>query len=383
MTAPSAEKRVLFVFTTRTLYGGELSLLPVIRRLGPAWKSYLAVSGAGPLETLLKKEGFTVYRLPLGRRKVGRALRVLQLLYLLYSGRIQLVHVNLHFHAHVISAACSVLGIPIVVHVRNVIEQPVATRFRKYDGIICISQAVRNSLVTHGKVPPAEIADRLWVIPDGRDLAPFRAGNRERVRRELGLEPATPLVGMAARITPMKGQDTVLRMAALVKQRVPAARFLLAGAPFMEEDNRYLADLHVLVSHLGLQKDVTFAGYRDDMPDILAAMDCFAHPSHRGAFVSVLIEAMAGGLPIVASDVNGIPECVGRDGAAVLLPPNDPAAWADAVVRIVTDKGLANHMAAKERERASSLFDIAPLAQQTIEVLETVYENYHTGGGSR
>jgi glycosyltransferase involved in cell wall biosynthesis len=372
MTTSSAKKRALFALTTSDLYGGELSLLPVIRSLDPSWKPYLAVSGAGPLETFLKKEGFTVYRLLLGRRKVGRAFRLLQLVYLLYSRRIQLVHVNLHMQAHLIWPACSILRIPIVVHVRNMIEQPVTTKFRNYDGIICISQAVRDSLVMLGKVPLTEIAERLWIIPDGRDLAPFRDGNRDRVRRELGLDPATPLVGMAARITPMKGQDTFLQMAALVKKRVPAARFLLAGAPLLEEGNGYLQGLQVLVSRLGLQKDVIFAGYRHDMPDILAAMDCFVHPSRRGAFVSVLIEAMASGLPIVASDVDGIPECVGRDGAAVLLPPDDPVAWADAVVKIITDKGLANRMAARERERASCLFDIAPLAQQTIEVLKTV-----------
>jgi glycosyltransferase involved in cell wall biosynthesis len=93
-----------------------------------------------------------------------------------------------------------------------------------------------------------------------------------------------------------------------------------------------------------------------------------------------LIEAMASGLPIVASDVDGIPECVGRDGAAVLLPLDDPAAWADAVAKIITDKGLANHMAARERERASRLFDIAPLAQQTIEVLKTVYDRRPPNG---
>jgi glycosyltransferase involved in cell wall biosynthesis len=161
--------------------------------------------------------------------------------------------------AHLIWPACSVLRIPIVVRVRNMIEQPVTTSFRKYNGIICISQAVRNSLVTQGKVPLTEIADRLWVIPDGRDLAPFRAGNRDRVRRELGLDPATPLVGMAARITPVKGQDTFLQMVSLVKKRVPAARFLLAGAPFLEEGNRYLQDLQTLVRGLGLQNDVIFA----------------------------------------------------------------------------------------------------------------------------
>jgi glycosyltransferase involved in cell wall biosynthesis len=129
-----------------------------------------------------------------------------------------------------------------------------------------------------------------------------------------------------------------------------------------------------------LDNDVIFAGYRQDMPDVLAAMDCFAHPSRRGAFVSVLIEAMASGVPIVATDVDGIPECVGRDGAAVLLPPDNPGAWADAAVDILADPGRATRMAEVGRERASRLFDIAPLARLTVDVLETVYARRTSGG---
>ncbi len=387
MTVRSAEKRVLFVFSSRHLYGSELSLLPVVRSLGASWKPYFLVEGAGPLDTFLRKEGFPVYRLPvdleaLRHRRVGGAIRLLRLVYLLFSRRIHLVHVNYHFHAGFVSKACWIARIPIVVHVRNMIEYPVATQFCKYDGIICISQAVRNSLVTQGEVPPRKIAERLWIIPDGRDLAPFHAGDRDRVRGELGLDPATPLVGMAARITWMKGQDIFLQMAALVKKRVPAVRFLLAGSTLDEHDEDYLKDLRMLVADFGLQKHVIFAGYRDDMPDILAAMDCFVHPSRRGAFVSVLIEAMASGVPIVASDVDGIPECLGRDGAAVLLPPDDPLAWADAITGILADPNYARHLAEKGRERASRLFDIAPLARLTTNVLETVYER-HTGGGDK
>jgi glycosyltransferase involved in cell wall biosynthesis len=262
------------------------------------------------------------------------------------------------------------------------IDQPVATGFRKYDGIVCISQAVQNSLLTQGQVPLEEIAGRLRIIPDGRDLAPFFAGNTERVRKEFGLSPATQLVGMAARITSMKGQDIFLEMAARVKKRVANVRFLLVGATFRKDDEPYTRDLKKLVVDLGLEKDVIFAGYREDMPDVLAAMDCFAHPSRHGAFVSVLIEAMASGLPIVASDVDGIPECVGREGAAILLPPDDPGQWADAVIRILQDKGLARHMADNGRERAARLFEIAPLARLTAEALEAAYRRFHSGGSS-
>lgn len=381
MDVGSREKRILFVTNPAlSVYGGEMSLLPVVRRLGPTWKPHFLVEGSGPLDTLLRKEEFPVYRMALkfGRPwRIRRLLCLVRLVNLLYRRRIQLVHVNLHFYAGLVSAACAAAGVPIVVHVRNMIDEPVEVSFRKYDGIICISQAVRDSLVTRGRVREAEIADRLWIIPDGRDVSSFRGRNRDRVRKEFGFDPATPVVGLAARITSMKGQDVFLRMAALVKKQIPAARFLLVGSTLHPSDELYLLELQRLVLDLGLQRETIFGGYREDMPDTLAAMDCFVHPSRRGAFVSVLIEAMATGLPIVASDVDGIPECVGRDGAAVLLPPDDPGAWADAVVGILADQRLASRMAERGRERVSRLLDIGPLAQLTAEVLETVYQRYH------
>jgi glycosyltransferase involved in cell wall biosynthesis len=384
MQNASAKRNVLFVASGREVYGAELSLLPVVRKLGPSWRAHFLVEGAGPLDALLRREGFPVHRLSLDPAarlwRTRRPLLLLRMLHLLRSRRIDLVHVNMHYYAPLVSLACAIAGIPIVVHVRNMIGRPVARDFRNYDGVICISQAVYESLITEGRVLDREISKRLWIIPDGRDLSPFGTADRERVRREWGIGPAVPLVGMAARICPMKGQDTFVRMAALVKQRMPDARFVLVGSSFGKEGEAYLDGLHELVAALGLDNDVIFAGYRQDMPDVLAAMDCFAHPSRRGAFVSVLIEAMASGVPIVATDVDGIPECVGRDGAAVLLPPDNPGAWADAAVDILADPGRATRMAEVGRERASRLFDIAPLARLTVDVLETVYARRTSGG---
>lgn len=380
MKSTPRQRNVLFVTTSSVVYGGELSLLPVVRRLDASWKAHFLVEGAGPLEGLLRNEGYPVYRLALNvPSRPRRALRLLRLLYLFRSRGIQFVHVNLHYRAGPVSRACRMAGIPVLVHVRNMIDRPVAPLFENCDGIICISRAVRNSLISAGQVPHDRIADRLWIIPDGRDLSPFHAANRERVRREWGIDPSVPLVGLAARICPMKGQDTFLRMAALVKRRVPAARFVLVGARFNEADEAYLQNLHELVRSFGLESDILFADYRHDMPDVLAALDCFAHPSRQGAFVSVLIETMASGVPVLASAVDGIPECVGRDGAGILLPPEDAAAWADAAVGVLTDPAQAARLSEKGRERAARLFDIVPLARRTAEVMETVYARCNGG----
>jgi glycosyltransferase involved in cell wall biosynthesis len=373
------KRNILFVSITRHLYGSELSLLPVVHRLDACWRARFLIEGAGPFDSFLRNEGFTVYHLypqfDGGRlSKIRHGFRLLWLLYLLRSRKIEFVHVNLHYHADLLYAACVRARVPLVVHVRNMIDGPVSSSFRNYDGIICISQAVRDSLVTQGRVNLGDVADRLWIIPDGRDLSPYRVADRNRVRREWGIDSTVPLVGMAARITPMKGQDNFLRMAALIKQRIPSARFVLAGSTFTDGDAPYLREMQGLCVQLGLKGDVIFAGYRHDMPDVLAAFDCFVHPSREGAFVSVLIEAMASGVPVVASDVDGIPECVGREGAALLLAPDDPVAWADAVVGILSNPGLARDLAEKGKERASRLFDIVPLARATANVLETVYE---------
>jgi glycosyltransferase involved in cell wall biosynthesis len=377
MQSVPEKRNILFVSTTREVYGGELSLLPVVRNIGPRWNPHFLVDGPGPLDSLLRGEGLPVYRLGVNvsdrrREKPIRALRTAQLAYLLRQRKIDLVHLNLHYRSALISAACARVGIPMVVHVRNMIDQPVADSLRNSSGIICISHAVRKSLTSIGKLAEEQFGERLWVIPDGRDLSSFRSANRNRVRCEWGIQPEVPLIGMAARITSMKGQDTFLRMAAGIKQAIHGARFVLIGSTFDKRDEPYFRSLHELTSNLGLGKDVIFAGYRRDMADALAALDCFAHPSRRGAFVSVLIEAMASGLPILASDVDGIPECVGRDGAAVLLSPDDPAAWARAAACILSDPQRARSLGEKAKERAYRLFDIHPLARQTVEVFQTV-----------
>jgi glycosyltransferase involved in cell wall biosynthesis len=88
------------------------------------------------------------------------------------------------------------------------------------------------------------------------------------------------------------------------------------------------------------------------------------HPSSRGAFVSVLIEAMATGIPLVVSDVDGIPECVGRDGAAQLIGNLEPTVWANAITQIMRDPARRASMARAGRERAKC-YDAMRLARET------------------
>jgi glycosyltransferase involved in cell wall biosynthesis len=373
-------KNILFVTTWSDLYGSEISLLAVVMKLDPPWRSHFVIPGAGRFADELAKLGFPTFRLKLEIKArapwtLRRMFVIFRLARLIWARKIQIVHLNAHFEAPIVAAACMAAGVPLVVHVRNMVDRPVKNLFRGVNGIICISEAVRNSLISEGGLTANQVAERVWIIPDGRDISSRGGDDRNAVRKEFGLDDETPLIGMAARFTPMKGQDTFLQMAALVLTKIPSARFLLVGSDEAASGGTgWTKHLHELEEELGLNGKVIFAGYRHDMPNVLAAMDCFVHPSKRGAFVSVLIEAMASGVPIVASDVDGIPECVGRQGAAILVSPANAHTCAEAVIRIATDKELAARMSASGRRRAESRYDVAHLARETAAVFEAVCE---------
>jgi glycosyltransferase involved in cell wall biosynthesis len=189
------------------------------------------------------------------------------------------------------------------------------------------------------------------------------------LRAELEIGDNVPLIGMIARIEPMKGQHIFLDAAALVADQLPSARFVLVGDLMNDWHRDYLEMLKRRCDDPRLKYRVTFLGYRTDVPNILAALDCFVHPSSHGAFVSVLIEAMATGIPVVVSDVDGIPECVGRDGAAVLISTLEPTAWANAILQVMNDPARRAGMMRAGRERANR-FDAARLAQETESAFE-------------
>jgi glycosyltransferase involved in cell wall biosynthesis len=202
--------------------------------------------------------------------------------------------------------------------------------------IVAVSSAVKDVLVDYG-VDPA----RVEVVYDGTDPFRYRAGlDRARVRRELGVPDGAPLVGKVANFYPgWKGHDTFLAAAQVVLRTLPEARFVLVGKSTDSETMRSW------VAAAGLSERVILAGYRTDVPDVLAALDVLANcPRAREGLSVAILEALAAGRPVVATRVGGIPEIV-RDGeTGLLVPPDDPEALAGAIVRMLSDPALASRL---------------------------------------
>jgi glycosyltransferase involved in cell wall biosynthesis len=231
---------------------------------------------------------------------------------------------------------------------------------------------------------------RLSCIPYGADEKRFDPARVDgaRIRREFDIDPGAPVVGLVAWFYPprtdwqtppalrgrgLKGHDDFLAAAHLVRRHVPSVRFLLAGQGLREAGERYRRRLMARCREEGLDDAVVFTGHRDDVPDVLAAMDvavqCSLSENYGGTIEALLLER-----PTVATRVGGMPETV-RDGeTGLLVPPGDPAALAAAICRMLDDPDRARRMAQAGRALMLERFTLDRTASSIAAMYDELLE---------
>jgi glycosyltransferase involved in cell wall biosynthesis len=182
---------------------------------------------------------------------------------------------------------------------------------------------------------------RIAVIPNGVDLRPFAPRPPGSILRR---------VVMVANLRPEKGHDVLIDAAGEVLRRFPDARFELVGTG--PEHSRLLARVH----SSGIAGAFTFAGHEEDVAARLAAADIFVLPSRSEALPNAVLEAMAAGLPIVASEVGGIPELVEHGRTGLLVPPQRPSLLADRLCQLMGDPDRAYELGCAARNEAASRY---------------------------
>lgn len=225
--------------------------------------------------------------------------------------------------------------------------------------------------------------DRVRVVHPGVDLAVFgRRRNRDDVRRELGLPVDAAVVLFAGRIQPLKAPDVLLRAVAVLLEQDPSLRSRLVvpvvGGP-SGTGLEHPESLAVLSGELGLDDVVRFVPPVDQrqLADWYAAATLVAVPSHNESFGLVAAEAQAAGTPVVAAAVGGLTTVV-RDGVGgLLVDTHEPADWAHALRRVLTDDELAAKLSAGALAD-SSRFAWERTAQQTLETYERARSIMHT-----
>jgi glycosyltransferase involved in cell wall biosynthesis len=231
------------------------------------------------------------------------------------------------------------------------------------DRLLTVSDRVRRELLDLGIGSP----ERLLVVPLGLDLDRFLTCEnfRGELRTELGVGPEIPLVGIVARLVPIKRHEWFLAAALKVTQQYPHCQFLLAG------DGERRQELSNLVSRLSLERQVRFLGWRRDLERVYADLDLVALTSaNEGSPVS-LIEAMAAARPVVSTQVGGVADIVQDEGTGLLVPPGDPTALAAAMTTLLANPQRGKAMGQAGRQTVYPAFS----AQRLVHDIDQLYTN--------
>lgn len=232
---------------------------------------------------------------------------------------------------------------------------------RRADGFVANCEAVTEEF-RRGGAPPG----RIHLLPGGVDTEryhPVYAGRKKLVRERLGLPVERFLVGYSGKLNRGKGLEHLVAAWPALRARHPDLHLVLIGGGAHQTLSQEEA-LRAQVRELGVAEHVTFTGYVENVPEYLQSLDLFVLPTEYEALPNALMEAMACGLPCVASRVGGIPDLVEDGVSGRLVAPGDPEALVRAVSELRDDPALAERLAAAGRGRMESHYAQSALARR-------------------
>jgi glycosyltransferase involved in cell wall biosynthesis len=355
--------RVLLVADSLDVGGAERHVVGLATTLAGAGHTVvIACSTQGALTPMALRAGVAVR--PLGVHLVKRRLSVpfaWKLRRFVREGRFDLVHA--HMYASAVASAFATLGtaVPLVLTEHSEagwrtprVRLGCRLAYRRARRIIAVSEGIRQRLI---KRDGARV-DRVAVIPNALPATDERA--LPSLPNSLS---GGPIVGVVARLQPEKGIEYFVKAAAQVASQLPSAEFIVVGGGPMQKD------LVRLARRLGVSERVHFLGFRMDGPSLVRLFDVVVVPSLSEGTPLVVLEAMAAGVPVVASAVGGIPEQVRHGCEGLLVPPADSAALAEAIVGLLRDPDRARGLGEAGRRRVTAHYGHAAMVRKT----EAVY----------
>jgi glycosyltransferase involved in cell wall biosynthesis len=348
--------KVLHVDTAAGWRGGQNQVL--LSALGMATRGHeiaVACRAGGILEGRAQSAGLDVFALPFrGDWSPSAAIGLARL-----ARRIAPDVVHAH-DPHALAAALVVRAPRIASRRVDFAVKGRASRWKyaRCERVLAVSEAVAAVLRRDGVA-----RERVRVVYEGvPDRRPDPGGRA--ILESLGVPMTSPVVGTVAALTDHKDHATLLSAAAGVAARVPAARFVIVG------DGERKAALVAQAGELGLQDRVVFAGFRTDLDRLVPAFDVFCLSSKMEGLGTSLLDAMCFGRPVVATDAGGIPEAVEDGVTGRVVPVQDPAALAAALVAVLTDPSLRARLGAAGRQRFESRFSADRMVDSTLAVYD-------------
>jgi len=350
---PGRPLRILQFCSARNgTYGAVASMLTLAEQLRSMGQTvdFTAFRGRG-LAGLVRGRGFTSHEVAV-RFKLD-VLAAVSLARILRAGQYDVVHSHLSTSCLIGGWAGKFARVPSLASVHGLSGK---LSFATSDHLLAVSEEVRRHLIAQGVRD-----EKVTVIHNGVPVSPLPTqADRDKARRVLGLPPDVRIVGTTARLTAAKGVHHALAAFAHVHDNLRKAQFVVFG------DGPERAKLVALASHLGIEKNVKFPGYRADVRDLLPALDVFVFPSLKEAMGIAIVEAMLAGLPVVAHSIGGVPEVV-KEGTGYLVPAGDERRMAEHLSDLLFEDDLRIPMGQRARDWAADEFNAEKMAARTVD----------------
>jgi glycosyltransferase involved in cell wall biosynthesis len=378
--------KIAYLITSLEVGGSERQLVALNAGL-PAEKyerHIICLSGFGPLEAKARETGATLHDLRYPRLRATGTIQwqnlpaagvsVLRLIRLLRKIKPDILHTLIPVCNVIGAVAGKVARVPHIVctklalgvyrdHSRflPVVEDRIDAAFTL---VHCKSQGILEDVARREPIP----REKLRVVYNGINVERFaQAIDRDETRKRIGVPADAFVIGMVANLIPYKGHRDVIAAIPQILSRFPDVHFVFVG-----RDDGIRESLLEQATALGVDKNITFTGLRDDVAQLMPSFDALLSASHQEGFSNVLLEGMACALPIVATTVGGNVEAVENGVTGFLVPPENPAELAESIMKLAADKAAAKRMGEAGLERVKALFSYEAMIQGMMNFYEEV-----------
>jgi glycosyltransferase involved in cell wall biosynthesis len=241
---------------------------------------------------------------------------------------------------------------------------------KRSDALIAVSKYTVNELTELYGINK----NKIYVIYNGVDIERFKPrSNRIELRRELGLDPDKKVVLFVGRLYHRKGLETLLKSVPLVLKEFSNVKFVISGTGFKQKEE----SLRNLAKELDIEDHVTFLGYVPDnkLPLLYSASDIFVLPAIYENFPFAILEAQATGLPVISTNVGGIPEFLVDNENGFVIEPRDPIQLTQKVLTLLQNQRLAKEMGDLGRKLIEEKFDWRLITRQVIDLYHKLLDN--------
>ncbi|MGD1914087.1 MAG: glycosyltransferase family 4 protein [Rivularia sp. (in: cyanobacteria)] len=373
----SANPKILYPIIDGQVTGGNIVCLHLIETaLNQGWDVLVNSPSEGRFCDILRDKGVKIYHLDTTRS--FNWLSAGKMAQLIKKEGISLVHAHAPFAGSIISSLAGKLaGVPVIIHAHSQNSLSSNSIIRSYQnimnywtsrkcchGIIAVSHQIKHAFIKEGFD-----SSKFHVVHNGTPVNNHKVDSN--IHNELNIPEDIPVVIHIGRLCKSKGQHLLLQAAANLNQLGQEAVYLIVGND-LEQDGAYLQYLKDMACKLGINKLVYFLGHRSDIPQLLALSDLLVLPSYTEGLPLVILEAMAAGLPVVATPVGGIPEVVIHQETGFLVAVEDVQALGDVIFKLLQNPLLKNEIGNKGLEMVRKDFSLEKMCEEVFDIYQKV-----------